>query len=412
MTLSGVQTSITLAIGGRFECINYNFTGSSDTQRMYGCDGVNRAFEFDGTVFVPIATGMTSDAPKFIAAHRHKLFLSFLGSLQFSTSGDPYLWTPLTGASEIGMGDTITGLLPIVGGTSTGALAVFARNVTAVLYGSSASDFNLVLINPDAGAVAYTVQNIGSVLMLDDRGVRTLSPTQEYGNFGDNTVTQLVQSLINSKQGTAVASSIHRGKNQYRLYFSDGTVLVVGFLNRKLIGITLLDYGIAATCVTSGENSSGAEEVYFGSSTGMIYQAEKGTSFDGSDIEAWIRTAYSNQKSQLIKKSYKRVTLEMDAEGSANFQLGYDLGFGAPGLEPAGRTSFSEEGGGGYWDQFYWEAFTWDSQVVANPQTTISGTAENISLLVYSNNDYDDPWTIQGASIYYIPRRLARGNDC
>lgn len=412
MTISGAETAITLATGGRFEFCNYNFTGSADTFRMYGCDGANRAFEFDGTTLAPITTGMTTDTPKFIAAHRGKLFLAFRGSVQFSTSGTPFQWTPLTGANEIGMGDTITGLFPVVGNSTMGALAVFSRNSTAILYGASASDFQLITVTPDAGAVAYTAQNMGLVLMLDDRGVRTLRPTQDYGNFADATITQHIQSLIDSKQGTAVASSIHRSKNQYRIYFSDGLVLVMGFQNRKLTGITQFDYGIAATCSTSGENASGVEEAFIGTSTGMVYQVDKGTSFDGGNIEAWIRTAYGNQKSQALKKSYKRAILEMDAEGSANFEFGYELGYGARDTEPAARVSYSEEGGGGYWDQFYWEAFTWDAQHVTTPQTTISGTAENISLLIYSNNDYDDPWTIQGASLYYIPRRMARGNSC
>lgn len=409
-TCSGIQTIITMIKGGRFEFVDYNFTGSADTQRMYGCDGMNRAFEFDGTTFVPIATGMTTDTPTFIVAHKSGLFLSFRGSLQFSSPGYPYMWTPLTGANEIGMGDMINGLLPVIGNSTSGSLAVFSRQSASILYGTNAANFVLNTVTPDAGAVAYTVQNIGMVMALDDRGVRSLTPVQEYGNFADATLTQLVQRLINSKQGTAVASSIHRGKNQYRLYFSDGTIMVIGLMNRKVIGITMLDYGMAVTCVTSGENATGAEEVFFGSSTGMVYQAEKGTSFDGLPIEAWIRTAYNNQKSQLLKKSYKRIVLEMSAEGSANFQLGYELGFATPDLAPSDRISFVEEGAGGYWDQFTWENFTWDAQAVATPQTTVSGTSENISLLVYSNNDYDNSWTIQGASIYYIPRRLATGN--
>lgn len=408
-TCSGAQTAITLATGGRFEFVNYNFTGSTETFRMYGCDGANRAFEFDGTYFVPIVTGMTTDTPKFIAAHKNHLFLAFRGSLQFSSIGNPYTWTPPTGAAEIGMGETITGFLPIIGVNGSSSLMVTTRNSTSVLYGSSSSDFNLVSVTPDAGSVNYTIQNMGFPIALDDRGIRVLNTTQEFGNFSDATITQLIQSLINEKQGTAVASSIHRTKNVYRLYFSDGTGLSVGFLNRKLIGIVPFDYGIAATCATSGENTSGVEEAFIGSSTGMVYQVDKGTSFNGSAIEAWLRSAYNNQKSQLAKKSYKRVILEMDAEGSANFQMGYDLGFGTPNIEIAGRTTFAESGGGGYWDQFTWDTFTWDSQIVATPQTTISGTAENISLLIYSNNDYDDPWIVQGASIYYIPRRLSRG---
>lgn len=412
MTLSGAETSITFATGGRFEFVNYNFTGSADTLRMYGCDGANRAFEFDGTTLAPIATGMTTDTPKFITASRGKLFLSFRGSLQFCTTGSPFIWTPLTGANEIGMGDTITGMFPVVGSSTSGALAVFSRNQTAILYGSSTSDFTLIPINPDAGAVDYTAQNMGIVLMLDDRGIRTLSPTQEFGNFGDKTLTQLIQSLIDSKQGLAVASTIHRGKNQYRIYFSDGIGLIIGFNGRKMTGIMPFDYGIAATCATSGENSTGEEEVFIGTSTGMVYQIDKGTSFDGGAIEAWIRSAYNNHKSPIVKKAYKRITLEMDVEGSANFELGIDLGYGTRDIDPSPRISFSERGGGGFWDQFVWEAFAWDSQLIQNPQTTISGVAENISILVYSNNDYDDPWTIQGALINFIPRRIARGNSC
>lgn len=410
MTLSGAETAITLATGGRFECINFNFTGSTDTLRMYGCDGANRAFEFDGTTFAPITTGMATDTPKFIAAHRHKLFLAFIGSIQYSTTGNPFQWTILTGANDIGLGDAITGMFPVVGNSTTGALAVFSRSSIAILYGTISSDFQLIQVNPDAGAVAYTAQNAGLVLMLDDRGVRTLSPTQDYGNFADDTITQHIQSLIDSKQGTAIASSIHRAKGQYRIYFTDGTGLIVGLQNNRMTGIAQFDYGIAATCATSGENTSGVEEAFIGTSTGMVYQVDKGTSLDGGDLEAYIRTAWNNQKSPILKKSFKRCILEMDAEGSANFELGYELGYGTPTMDMASRISFSETGGGGYWDQFIWEAFTWDAQSINTPQTTISGTADNISLFIYSNNDYDDPWIIQGATIYFIPRRLSRGN--
>lgn len=408
-TCSGAETAITIAKGGRFEFVNANFTGSTDTLRMYGCDGANRAFEFDGTYFVPIVTGMTTDTPSFIAAHQNHLFLSFRGSLQFSSIGNPYQWTPLTGASEIGMGDTITGFKQVLGVSGSGALMVVTRNATSILYGTSSANFNLIPLTPDAGAVAYTLQDIGFPVALDDRGVRMIVPTQSFGNFADSTITQLVQSMIDDKQGTAIASTIQRAKGLYRLFFTDGTSVSIGFLNKKLIGIMPVDYGIAATCATSGENSTGQEESFIGSATGMVYQLDKGTSFDGSAIEAWLRTAYNSNKSPLVKKSYKRVVLEMDAEGSCNFQIGYDLGFGTPNIEIAGRTTFAEVGGGGYWDQFTWDNFTWDAQIVATPNTTISGTAENISLLIYSNNDYDDPWVIQGASIFFIPRRLSRG---
>ena len=53
------QRAITLpTINGRFEFITTNFYGKLSSARTYGCDSANRAFEFDGTTFAPLNTGM------------------------------------------------------------------------------------------------------------------------------------------------------------------------------------------------------------------------------------------------------------------------------------------------------------------------------------------------------------------
>ena len=62
----GTQVQIALSPNGRFETVVANFGGATNSFRLYGCDSVNRAFEFDGTNFVPINTGMASDTPKHI----------------------------------------------------------------------------------------------------------------------------------------------------------------------------------------------------------------------------------------------------------------------------------------------------------------------------------------------------------
>jgi hypothetical protein len=105
-TATGQETANAFAVpSGRFEFINYNFFGTTGTHRMYGCDGKNKAFEWDGTYFTPIETGMAADTPKHISAHRNHLFLAFAkGSIQHSSIGDPYTWSAVTGAAELGMG--------------------------------------------------------------------------------------------------------------------------------------------------------------------------------------------------------------------------------------------------------------------------------------------------------------------
>ena len=58
-TIAADKVANTLVAGGKFEFVNYNFGGHVSTKKMYGVDGVSPAFEYDGTVFTPIPTGMT-----------------------------------------------------------------------------------------------------------------------------------------------------------------------------------------------------------------------------------------------------------------------------------------------------------------------------------------------------------------
>ena len=73
VTLTAIQTAITMTVGGKFEFVVDNFAGQSSTRRIYGCDGVNRGFEFDGTTFVPITTGASPDVPTSCDGARHSI---------------------------------------------------------------------------------------------------------------------------------------------------------------------------------------------------------------------------------------------------------------------------------------------------------------------------------------------------
>lgn len=409
LTLSGAQTAITLLPGGRFEFVNYNFGGATGTYKMYGCDGVNRAFEFDGTTFVPITTGMTTDKPKFITAHRNHLFLSFGSSAQHSGISTPYMWSIVSGAAELAMGDTISGMLPLAGSETNGAMAMFTRNTSSILYGTSSSDWALVPLSSEAGAVAYTAQVIGTAIMLDDRGIRDLSATQSFGNYEYGTLSKPIQNKIDSLRGHAVASCVVRSKNQYRLFFDDGTVIVYGGRRGKSsLGFTTLNYGKEVTCICSSEDTDGTERIFFGSTDGYVYEDIKGTSFDGSAIEYWARIAFNHSKSPTLRKNYKLAFFDVDVEEYASVSVSYELAFGDISIQPTSSVSSELIGNGGYWDQFYWENFTWDAAYISNPRIKLQGTAKNISLLFYGNSEVEKPHTLQGVQLHYITRRMER----
>lgn len=412
-TIAGDSTAITLLPDGAFEFYNSNFNSAASAERMYGCDGVNRGFEFDGSVFVPIDTGMTSDQPTHVIVHKQHLFFSFQASLQHSGIGDPYSWTLLTGASELRCDDTITGLQREPGSAGDAALSVFQRNRLAILYGTSSSDWNLVPYRDEVGAYAGTIQNVGFTMFLDDRGLTSLRAVQEYGNFNHATLSADIQTYINAKRSLAVSSCIVRDKNQYRLFFSDGAALYVTMDGRKVGAFMPCLLDNAPTCICSLENSSGAEKIYFGASNGYVYQLDAGTSFDGGTIEAYMTTHYSNDGIRHEKTYRTPITLQAEGQGYASVELTYELSYGQAESvdQPVGEDKEIAFSNPAEWDDdsVYWDSFFWDGQALG-PTSGINfrGTAENVSFTLRKDSDYMLPVRHTGLMYHYSIGRRKR----
>lgn len=404
ITVSGVQKAITMLPGGRFEFVNTNFAGSTATFRMYGCDGMNRAFEFDGTTFAPISTGMAVDAPKFITEHKKKLFLTFKGSVQYSGDGTPFQWTVLAGAAELGMGDDVTGLAVQTGDT----LAIFTRSTSYQLNGSTSNTFQQLPISKEIGALPYTVQVVGKTLGLDDRGVISTDRTQAYGNFVQGTISAKVQPVIDALRTKAIASAVYRSRGQYRIYAKDGSGVIVGFNDQGLIGITQLQYPVNPTCFASCEDGTGKDVVFFGADNGFVYQADSGSSFDGAPIEAYLRMSSNTLGSPRLRKRFRKAVLSMAATGYASIRFQPEFSDGDPDVGTHRLQTGAATGGGGYWDVSTWDQFFYDARLVSTPEFSIEGTGLNMSLLFYSSSDIDLGHTLQGMQIHYSPRRLAR----
>lgn len=406
---SGVDSAITLLPNGRYEFVNANFTGSTNTLRMYGCDGVNRAFEFDGTIFVPINTGMTVDAPSHIGFHRYHLFLSFFGSVQHSSPGFPYLWSPILGASELATGETVTGFQVQPGTTSSATLAIFTQERLWLLYGTGSSDWVLVPYNDRVGAYPYTMQTLSQTVFLDLQGITDLSTTLNFGNFAHAVLTNQMKNYLADLRTTAIASSISRDLSQYRLFFTSGVGIYLTLVGNKVVGITPILFPDVVRCTTTGFTSDGAEVSFFGSDDGYVYQFEKGTSFDGDSIEAFFSLSYNFQKSPRTLKRYWDATLEITGSSYAEFSFGYSLGYGATAIiQPDAQTSTSAFSAVS-WDQgFSWDSGAWDGTSLLPSLFNMEGEAENVSIAIRSNSDEYQPFTVTAAVLHWTPRREIR----
>lgn len=407
-TIAGDSTQITLSPSGRYSFVTNNFGGATDETRIYGADGVNKGFEFDGSVYVPIDTGMTTDTPKHIAVFEKHLFFSFGSSVQHSGLDSPYTWSPITGASEINVGSAVTGFLALPGSQGEGALAIFGEHSTHVLYGNSSSDWNLIRYREEIGALDYTQQQVGLTMFMSEHGIMDLEAVQEYGNFAHTERSRDIHDLITEKRSLVVGSAISRAKSQYRLFFSDGSAFYVTVNGKRIRGITKIELTDAATCLCSIENTSGAEEIYFGSTDGMVYQMEKGTSHDGDDIEYTFMTHWHHSGSVRMEKRWLDAALEVNGDGYAEFQVGYEIGYGTPLRAQADNVTKIVELDEGRWDDFTWDQFFWDGIAISPMTLSLRARCENISLVIRASGDYFNPMTFSGAMFRTLVTRMMR----
>lgn len=409
-TGSGAQSAITLAAGGRYRAKEHNFYGASNLVRLYVANGTGRAFEWDGSVMAPINTGLSDalDKPKFVGIISNHLALGFDGGqVSISSTGEPLHFLAATGAATFGIGQDITGM---ASSTMT-ALVITGANKISYLGGHDSADFVLDDVSEDSGAVMDSLAVVGMPLFLDKVGVRDLKAADSYGNWRIGSTSQAVTPWFKSQTaaGASVVGAMRvRDRDLYRLFYDDGSVLSIYF-GRKQPESMVLELGITPTCLWSGDDSSGEEVLLIGADDGFVYQMDKGTSFDGSEIEAWLRLAYLNLGTPGRIKRYHRARIEAETAGpdtviSTNFEFGY----GDPDQPSGDETSHTMSGGGGYWDTSNWDQFFWDSPDQASAHCEMDGLGENVSPVLISELTHEAPYTMTSITINYTLRRPLR----
>lgn len=402
-----VQSAAVFPAGGRYEFDIFNFYGTVGFERAYAANGVGKAFEYDGDSIVPISTGMPDDRPFLVAAHKNHLFLGFpKGSLQHSDLGEPRSFTARLGAAELGMGHELTGIIP----NATATLLITTGTSLAVLTGNDSSDWLLEGLSDEAGAKAYSAQRIGQIIYLDERGVRSVAATQTYGNFKLATFTSLIQRELDAKRRNGVepvGSCVVKSKDQYLLFFSDGTGISIYF-GRKNPEPMLFEYPFVVSSGPHVAEVEGIERVFVGATDGYVYELNSGTSFDGEEIEAFLQLPFGHQGGPRVLKRYHKAVAEMIAGPDTSIALVAQFDYGV-GLQPYAHSEiFGIQGGGGLWGISSWAEFQWDSPTVAQAETYLQGLGVNMSLIIFSSSATMDSYTLQGMTILFSPRGQKR----
>lgn len=402
-TTQGTAYTQTIQPGGSYNFVNYNFIGDGSDDKMYVANGVDKAFEWDGTTFVKVRTGTETDTPENVKVFKQHLFLSFPnGSLQHSSLGFPTTWSTTLGASEIVVGDSITGLSV----ESKDAFIIFGRNNMYVLYGTSINDWNLTQFYTGTGAVSRTIEKMLTTIFLDDRGIVSIGTTLNYGDFKQAVISQKVDPLIQKYKDKVVTSLRVRDKNQYRLYFNDKTGITMTFINGKNEGIMPFVLEHQISCAVSGEDSNGDEVLYGGFDDGYIRKIDSGTSLDGQQVSSFVRLAYHHYDRPQQKKRFRQITLELNADTSTTLVVRpeYNYGDGTVPITADYTINITN-------DEWTVDDVTNDTlgiAVVDKARARIHGVGETMGIIIKNDSTYDKPVTLQGAIVQYSERGLKR----
>ena len=440
---NGVNVPFELSPGGTYRFHNHNFFATTGTFHTYAVNGVDDAFEIDENNFVfsiliPSIDDLVgfdlnadgappgaSDKPFLLEEHGNHLFLAFPGGrVVQSVQGFPGNFSGFLNAAEFGLGDEVTGLSSVVGSV----LVMTTERETHGLFGKNLLDWEKKLIGENTGGRLYTSRKLDTVYALDDLGITSIARTDQFGDFIGSTVSQLIQPIINVLRDLVTDATIVRSSNQYRLYFSDKTALIMykpqvggdtragaSTSDRPQFGVA--SYPIAFTNVYNTEDELGVERSFMVSddSPGMVFEDRVGNNFDGLAIDSYVRTAFSHLGTPSLRKKFRRADLEMTSAKPLELKITSDLSYGSA-VVSSGVTDITTSdiqqitvfAGGGFWDTDNWDEFFWDGQNISTARAHLRGTGENVSFLMYNQSAVVDPFILQGLTIHYDKRRLQR----
>lgn len=398
--LSGTQTQIELAAGGRWELKLYNFYGG-ETKRIYGADGVNDLIEFDGTVLVPIPVDMPVK-PKFIEIFESHLWASFATSIQRSAIQYPYAWTVILGSAELAMGDQVTGMKSVAGSETEAAMLVSSTNSSAAIYGDSAS-FRLAGLSTEVGAAPYTLQEIGKVVGLDTAGARDFTPTQAFGNFTSQTITDHIRRKATNL--VARASVLSRRKGRYRLFLADGVMLTGAPGKRWAWMFSTLPFGV--NVATEGE-MDGVSRVFIGCDDGYVREMDAGRSMDGEAFEYWMKLPFSVLGVPGFVKKGAHITAEFSGASFGRIKAAVEVDYANPDRLDALTVSADIPPPATLWDIGNWDVGVWDGQAGQTTRLKVRWQGENVAVTFFGESAQELPHEISSASIWFRKLRQVR----
>lgn len=288
----------------RYEFKLANFYADPDAQMLWGVNGSEFGFMWDGQYSVRVRTGRRTDLdkPRHLVPHLGYMFWGFdSGDIINSATFRPVTCDTSQGTYLRNVGEPIMGLATFNGQT----LGVLTDKTTRAYQGSDPGTFSPLIITPEVNCFEYTLTNLaGTPMWVSCRGIESVSSVQAYGDFVTKPISFLatpwLQPRLQSNKRFGVVDQrpsyayAVRNKRQFRVPFRDGyqyTQTLFGSENRPM-----------GTVQTHGRvhGDSLVQDILEFENRAPIRQAFAGLRSDGSEV---IIACFENQhdRPQLVQ---------------------------------------------------------------------------------------------------------------
>lgn len=401
--------------------LSVNYTGgiklrtakyrTNSVDKIVGVNETNYPFIWNDTTFTSLDTNADLLGADFVVFHKNQLFFANEDKLIFSAPYTDTDFTAANGAGVINVGAIITGIIVF-----REALIIFTDKSISQLVGNTIADFNLQPITRNVGCVASdTIQEIGGdIIFLGPEGLRLLSASDRIGDFNLGVVSKPIQAeateLISSS--SSFASVVIKQKSQYRLLGFNASVTTEaakGILGTQTVGDNTSFIAWAETVgikafVADSNYINQTETIVFANSTGYVYQMESGNSFDGGDISASFATPYVPVNDPRIRKTFYKMFLYTDPQGSVNMSTNLKLDFddfGSIQPETITLSNVNSSSVGFYGTSTAkYGATKYGTKLKKLFQTQVIGSGFSVSLQFVSEGT-DPPFSLDAATLEY-----------
>jgi hypothetical protein len=253
----------------------------------------------------------------------------------------------------------------------------------------------------------------GDVIFLGPEGLRLLGATDRNNDFNLGVVSKPIQaestSLIASS--SSFSSIVIKQKSQYRILGYNATVTSSsskGLLGTQMSGDNTSDIAWAETVgirayVADSNYHDQTETIVFAHDDGYIYQMESGNSFDGSNIIASFATPYVHLNDPRIRKTFYKMFLYADPQGSVTTSVNLKLDFDTlNSIQPPTITLSNATGVVGFYgtSAAKYGATYYGTKLVKQFETQVIGSGFTVSLQFISDGQ-DPPFSLDAATLEY-----------